>query len=67
MYERGFGLIIIKEISKLANLYIANDTNSGFINPIGFNSDLKGPKIIFFIFNFFCTFLSFRLFLNEIN
>ena len=29
------------------------DTNSALIIPIGFNSDLKGPKIIFLIFNFF--------------
>ena len=26
------------------------DTNSALIMPIGFNSDLKGPKIIFLIF-----------------
>jgi len=39
----------------------------GLIIPIGFSSDLKGPKMIFFIINFFLVFLSRRFFLKETN
>ena len=39
----------------------------GLIIPIGFSSDLKGPKMIFFIINFFFEFLSKRFFLKETN
>ena len=39
----------------------------GLIIPIGFSSDLKGPKMIFFIINFLFVFLSRRFFLKETN
>ena len=35
--------------------------------PIGFSSDLKGPKMFFFIINFFLVSLSRRFFLKETN
>ena len=44
-----------------------SDTNFGLIIPIGFNSDLKGPSIIFLIFNFSLVFLSRRFFFTETN
>ena len=55
----------IKKIFKFARLKILLDTNFGLIIPIGFNSDLKGPNMIFLIFNFFFVFLSRRFFLKE--
>ena len=39
----------------------------GLIIPIGFNFDLKGPKMIFFIINFFLVFSFRRFFLKETN
>jgi len=40
----------------LAKSYIFSETNFGLIIPIGFSSDLKGPKMIFLIINFFFEF-----------
>ena len=39
----------------------------GLIIPIGLSSDLKGPKIIFLIINFFLESLSNKFFLYETN
>jgi len=44
-YVRGFGLIIIKKLFELAKPKIILETNLGLIIPIGFSSDLKGPKM----------------------
>ena len=43
------------------------NTNFGLIIPIGLSSDLNGPKIIFFIINFFLVSLFRRFFLKETN
>jgi len=51
----------------LDKLKICFETNSGLIIPIGFNSDLKGPRIIFLILSFSFVFLSIKFFLKEIN
>jgi len=55
----------IKKIFKFAKLYMFLDTNFGLITPIGFNSDLKGPNMIFLIFNFSFVFLSRKVFFKR--
>ena len=48
----GLGVTIISLELDRDLLIILIATESGFIIPIGFNLDLNGPNINFFIFNF---------------